>query len=291
MAARHYANAQDPLSAMRVLGSAAGDALGTGAWGAVVEIVDMMPSTPPPTAVKVIQARALISDERPQAAIELLQSIDRSSLTADERGLVRLTWAAIHHMNGENGLLHDEVDAIVSDASVPSLLRDVGVSWQLMLQAASGGSVADAVSALRLMASEQSKLDLHYFAGITLHNASAAELARGKYREAIELGDRSLYHLAKTDEHSSIAPSTRSIQAAALAEQGDLEEGLRLATAAATGPDATADAIAEAAYLHAVCGRTQRGRTLLMRFDRGDARWARDPPAKRLVVTPGTRWR
>ncbi len=58
-AAKHYALAGRPDDAMRVLGSAASDALGAGAWGAAVEVLALMPETPPPPAVEVIRARAL----------------------------------------------------------------------------------------------------------------------------------------------------------------------------------------------------------------------------------------
>ena len=38
-AAKHYALAGQSNQAMRVLGSAAGEALGTGAWGAAVAVI------------------------------------------------------------------------------------------------------------------------------------------------------------------------------------------------------------------------------------------------------------
>ena len=88
---------------------------------------------------------------------------------------------------------------------------------------------------------------------------------------------------AKQSHHSSGPRTTTEslrqrarLEATALAELGDLEEGLRLANACATEPDATADAIADAAYMHAVCGRLGRARSLLARFERGDARWSRE---------------
>ena len=133
---------------------------------------------------------------------------------------------------------------------------------------------------MRRISVEQAKHDLHYFAGVTLHNASTGELARGNYGESLEMAKSSVSHLARTDEGGLISSSTQALQALAVAELGDLEEGLRLGSAAATGPDAAADAIADAAYLHAVCGRSRQARTLLSRFERGDARWARDPSSK-----------
>ncbi len=69
-AAKHYALAGEPEAAMRVLGSAASEALGTGAWGGAVEVIALMPDTSPPPAVEVIKARALISSGRSRAALD-----------------------------------------------------------------------------------------------------------------------------------------------------------------------------------------------------------------------------
>ena len=51
LAARHFALAEEPVLAMEVLGSAASEALGTGAWGAAVEIIELMPAATPPAAI------------------------------------------------------------------------------------------------------------------------------------------------------------------------------------------------------------------------------------------------
>lgn len=280
MAAHHYARADHHEDAMRVIGSAAGEALGTGAWGAAVEVVDTMPETEAPPAVKVIQARALISDDDIDAAITTLSTIDRATLNPEERGLVGLTWATLHHGLGEGHELHAVVDDVAGDEDIPAFLRDICASWKLILAAAAGGSITAASSAMRRLAAEQVEAGLHYFAGVTLHNASTAELALGNYRQAVELARASVSHITRTSEAESIVSSTRVVEAAALAEMGEIEEGLRLSGSVAAAPSANADAIAEAAYLHAVCGREQRARTLLSRFDRGEARWARDPSSQ-----------
>ena len=282
MAARHYAKADAHEGAMNVIGSAAGEALGTGAWGAAVEVVNTMPKMDAPPSVKVIQARALISEDDLDGAVAKLSSIDRTSLTPEERGLVGLTWATVHHMAGEGAGLHTEVLRVAGDSEIPRFLRDIGQSWQLILEAAAGGNITNAASAMKRLATEQVETGLHYFSGVTLHNASTAELALGNYRRTIELAQRSMSQLAQTSEADSIESSTLVVEAAARAELGDIEEGLRLSSLAAGGPSANADALAEAAYLHAVCGRDQQARSLLARFDRGDARWARDPSSQAL---------
>lgn len=280
MAAKHFARGGEDREAMRVLGSAASEALGTGAWGAAVSIVESLPMTAAPPAVKVIQARAQISEEHLEDALALLADIDRANLTPEERGLVGLTCAAIHHMTGDRDRLAEEVDTVASDADVPSPLHEVAVSWRHLLAAADGGSIGEAVRALGRIAASQAQSALHYFAGITFHNTATAELARGNHRSAHVLAAKAISHLERTDVYGSVSASTRSLMAQALAEGGDIEEALRLASAVAGEPTATADAIAEAAYLHAVCGRTRQARLLIARFERGDARWAGDPTSQ-----------
>ena len=282
VSARHFALAGRPADGMRVLGSAASAALGTGAWGAAVEIIDLMPDAAPPAAVKVIQARALVSDGVPDDALALLANIDRSGLSPEERGLVGLTRAAVHHMNGDGPAVVAEIDAVAADDSVPSPLHEVALSWRQILLASAGGCITDSVQMLRRLAVSQRQAGLHYFAGVTLHNLANTELSRGSYQQARELATEALAQLQRTDDTAGISASTRSIFAAATAELGQIEEGLRLAAAAATEPGATADAIAEAAYLHAVCGRGPRAHHFLAAFDRGDARWANELPSRGL---------
>jgi hypothetical protein len=229
-AAKHYALADAPGDAMRVLGSAASEALGTGAWGSAVEVIGLMPDTPPPPAVEVIKARALISGGRPREALGLLERIDRGRLDPEGRALVGLTCAAAYHLEGEGRLLSREVQAVARDVAVPSPLREVAVSWQQMLLACKGGLISDVVELLRQLAVKQRAAGLRFFAGITLHNAANAELARGNYGEASRLADEAIGQLSQTDDGGWIVASTRSILAASTAESGQLAEGLRAAT-------------------------------------------------------------
>ncbi len=180
VSAKHFALAGMPEDGYRVLSSAASEALGTGAWGAAVEVVELMPGTPPPVAVKVIQARALVSDGRADDAFELLSNVDRRTLSPEERGLVGLTCAAIHHMNGDGARVSEEVEAIAADDHVPSPLHEVAVSWRQILDASAGGCITDAVHMLRRLAVDQRRAGLHYFAGVTLHNLAYAEFAIGE---------------------------------------------------------------------------------------------------------------
>jgi LuxR family maltose regulon positive regulatory protein len=105
VAGKHYAAGGRPEEAMRVLGSAASQALGSGAWGAAAEIIDSMPDVDPPPAVQVIRARAFTSNGDPDAALETLSLIDRTILTAGERSLIRLAEALALHAAGEAALV------------------------------------------------------------------------------------------------------------------------------------------------------------------------------------------
>ncbi len=181
MGAQHFAKAADHGNAMRVLGSAAGEALGTGAWGAAVEIVGLMPDTAPPPAVKVIQARAFISEDRPGSAIDVLGSIDRSDLDPEERGLVGLTWAAVHHMNGDRQPPVRRGRGDREDAVGASSATRRRVSWRLMLRAPVWWLASPTqCHALRALASDQRELDLALLRGRdAAQRLQLAELARG----------------------------------------------------------------------------------------------------------------
>lgn len=276
VAAKHYALGAEPDDAMRVLGSAASEALGTGAWGAAVEIIDLMPDTAAPPSVEVIRARALVSEGRTTEALERLAELEQGHLTPEERGLTGLTTATAHHQLGGSGEVARRVRLIVSDTEVPSRLRDVALSWNEMLRANHGGCISDVVERLRVLSISQESSGLHYFAGVTLHNAANAELARGRFQDAFDLGHRAVQQLRLANDVMGVIASTHSVIAASLAELGDVAGGLETAYSAAVGRGATADAIAEAAYLHSVEGEPERAMALLARFDRGDARGSRE---------------
>ena len=211
VASKHFALGGEPEEAMRVLGSAASEALGTGAWGAAVEIVDVMPETTPPPSVEVIKARALVSDGRPDEAIRLLDKLKGGLLNPEERGLLALTRAAAHHIEGDGRQLSSEILKIATDEEVPSPLREVALSWREILRASRGGCISDAVESLRRLSADQAKSGLHYFAGVSLHNTANAELARGNYADAIRLANGAVSELAHTDDEAGILASTRSV--------------------------------------------------------------------------------
>jgi DNA-binding SARP family transcriptional activator len=283
VSAKHYALGDEADEAMRVLGSAASEALGTGAWGAAVQIVDLIPGTTPPPSVEVIKARALVSDGDTEGALALLATLDREQLTAEELGLVALTRAAAYHLDGQGALVTREICELAVETEVPSPVREVALAWREMLRANDGGRITGVVDSLRRLAVEQRESGLRYFAGVSLHNAANAELARGKYAEADRLAVEAEKELRETEDEFNIIRSSRAILAISLAERGEIDRALELSEVAAGDDAATADALAEAAYLQAVTGGTKRARSLLAKFDRGDSRWSREMSSRAQV--------
>ena len=266
--AKHYALAEQPQDAMRVLGSAASEALGTGAWGAAVEVVELMPDTAPPPAVEVVKARALTSEGRPDDALANLRFIDPSALSPDERGLLSLARASAYQMAGYSELLWQEVEALGALALSDSIFKRLAHAWALMRTACQGGSISDARRSLDLLAEDSVRSGLTHFAGIALHNAATAALAQGDYQEAVGLATRAQQTLSNSPADASIRPSAIITQALALAELGDHAQGLALAQEAVGAPNAHPDVLADGAYLAAISGDFQRAESLEHRLHR-----------------------
>ena len=266
--AKHYALADMERDAMRVLGSAASEALGTGGWGAVVEVVALMPDATPPPAVEVIKARALTSDGRPEDALAMLSAIDLSNLSPDERGLVSLARASALQMAGHSEQLWQEVEAFGSLVHSDGIVNLVARAWTLMRTACRGGSISDARRSLDLLAGDSGRAGLHHFAGIALHNAATAALAQGDFEGAASLAVRARETLSTSPVNASIRPSSLVTQALAAAELGNLAQGVALAQEAVAVPYAHPDVLADSAYLAAVCGDIQRAESLEHRLHR-----------------------
>ncbi len=98
----HYIEAGQPADGMRVLRAAAVEALGTASWGRAMEFVDRAGNQPPIVAVAVIQARALVAEGQPDAALDLLDSWDLSDATGLEQitGQHDASCSPIHAIKG-----------------------------------------------------------------------------------------------------------------------------------------------------------------------------------------------
>ena len=100
-AGSHYARGGQPEEAMRVLGSAAYKALGTGAWGAATSVAASTPGVVPPPAVEVIRARALIADGRAAEALVALDTLQHQVLASRDVPLLGIARCAALHTLGQ----------------------------------------------------------------------------------------------------------------------------------------------------------------------------------------------
>jgi ATP/maltotriose-dependent transcriptional regulator MalT len=260
-AAKHYAIAGRPDDAMKVLGSAASEALGTGAWGPVVEVLALMPDTPPPPAVEVIRARALASDGRPDEAVQALDDIDVRELDTDDRALIKLALASALQIAGDSDRYWHAVDALATLGHSDPVVSRLGQSWALIRTACQGGSIGDARKSLMRLVAEADDENLGHFAGIAMHNAATAALAQGDFRDASILAERARVTLVGSRGDAGVWPSALAIRALAEAESGRIDEGVQLMEEAAASPQALPDVLADAAYLAAIRGDRSRART------------------------------
>ncbi|MFV2063490.1 MAG: BTAD domain-containing putative transcriptional regulator [Chloroflexota bacterium] len=262
VASKHFALAGQPDEAMRVLGAAASQALGTGAWGAAAEVVASMPDTPPPPAVEVIKARALTSSGRPDLAITALAGISEAPLNKDELTLVSLARASALQMAGQSDELWREVQNLGALGHTDPVVSHLADTWLLIRSACQGGSIADARRSLDQLVSMSSTSNLGHYAGIALHNSSTAALSQADYPSAARLAIQARSALVESPPDASIRPSTLSTQAIALAEMGQYGDARMLSEEASSAPDAHPDALADGSYLAAVAGERARAKNL-----------------------------
>ena len=261
-AAKHYALGGQPDDGMRVLGMAASEALGTGAWGAAVAVVALMPETTPPPAVEVIKARALTSGGHPDEALELLDSIEPSSLDSDDTTLVALARAAALQRAGRSANYAQVVQGLGALSHSDAIVDRLRKTWALAGAACEGGSISEARRSLDRLGAEAGRAGLSHFAGIALHNAATAALAQADYQDAVQLALRAQTALAKSKVDEDVRPSAMAVQAVATAEQGQLAEAIALVEEAMAAPVVHPDVLADAAYLTCIAGDVHRARTL-----------------------------
>jgi LuxR family transcriptional regulator, maltose regulon positive regulatory protein len=268
VAVHHYLAGNYTHEAARLLADSVGRALGTGDWGHAACLAKAIPLVESPPALLVVRARALIESGDANDAIHLLRALAADQLSDLDRSLVRMTRAAALHHVAAAKLLFDEVLSIADDTSTPQSIRAVAQAWLAMLKANRGQSIARAGQALMTLATSQRASGLHYYAGIALHNAANAELAHGNPARAHALAAEAITELRRAGASNSVEPSSLMIEASALAEMGRVDDALTLADRVARMPDARADALAEAAWLNAVCGHPGTAQALLARVER-----------------------
>jgi DNA-binding SARP family transcriptional activator len=267
-AAKHYALAGQEDDAMRVLGSAAGEALGTGSWGAAVAVISLMPNASPPPAVEVIKARALTAAGDPADAIALLGAIDNNSMDTDERTLVALARASALQAAGNSEAYASVVNSMSGMSHSHRVVARLTSTWSLMGIAAQGGSLSDAGRSLGRLSRDATRAGLTHFAGIALHNAATVALAQAEYSKAVQLAIEAGATLATSKVDEGVRPSALAVQASALAELGRISEAVALSEQAVLMVGAHPDVYADAAVLATISGDPERAQSLEHRLRR-----------------------
>ena len=279
-AAKHYAAGVKPEEAMRVLDVAAVEALGSGAWGAASVVIERIPDRSQTPSVRIIRARALTAEDDPESALQVLDEIDEAQLAGPLAGLFHLARASALHVSGQGPLVPEALRQVVENPETPEAIRDVSDSWAQVLVASRGGSIREVADAAAKLARRLEQDDLGYFSAVTLNNAGTCELAIGNFARADEFAAAALHQLQSKRMGADIASSVRMLRATAEAETGECRQGVRRAVEVAREPGATADTLAEAAYLCAVVGRASDAAYFIDRLDRGDAPHSRDEPVE-----------
>ena len=262
-AGRHYALARESAEAMRVLGAAAYQALGTGTWGAAAEIIDSVPDATPPPAVQVLRARTLGSEGQPAAALRLLGDIDASILPPAQQALVRVARASALQMTGDADGLWNEVQQLTAIAHLDPVTRGLAHAWHLLIRACRGGGIGEARVAVEDLAAQAGSSRLRHFEHVALHNAATAAMAQADFAAAFEFARRASATLAPADEaHHLTLSSTLMTQAVAACELGRVSDGMALMNHALVDSPAQPDALADACYLLSVIGDSERAGAL-----------------------------
>jgi len=264
----HYLEAGRPEDGMRVLREAAVQALGTASWGEAIELVTRTGDHPLVPAAAVIQARALVAEGQPDAAIALLDHSDMSGATGLERSLVGMTRAAALYMQSRSAELLEVLQAVFEEESTPPNIRMIVDTWIALVSSPVDSPLLPVARALRNLAAQHKSEGLAYFAGISLNNAMCVELARGAYEDAITLGRDALDQFSYLSVRTPELASLHSTLALALAESGEVEEALDQVDVALSVSKPQPDALAECAWLAAVTGRASTAWSCIQQAER-----------------------
>ena len=140
-AAHHYVEGGAPHEAMRVLSESTMRTLGTGAWGAAIELVDRMPRSnhpcrpghPRPCPRRRRQTRR---------SVALLERLVRPDCTPIELSLVRVTRLNACFRLSQPDQVTATLTEIVNDPASPRNVLGIAEGYSLLLHAAAGGPLA-----------------------------------------------------------------------------------------------------------------------------------------------------
>ena len=267
IAAHHYIEAERPSEAMRVLGESTIRALGIGAWGSATQLIRRMPSVEPPVSVQVIHARALIAQGQCEAALGVLEHL-ATVARPSEIGLVMMTSASALHGLGRGDDIPKLLTAVIEDAATPQPLRRIADSWTSILAGAAGGALQAVCDSLQLLAREQSSQGLHYYAGISFHNAASVALTLGDFVVGLDLGAAALLEFDKVAGPVVELASTHTVLAMCALEIGDTRRSKEeFILALATG-QTLVDVLGDCAWAAAITGDSRQASAYLSQAER-----------------------
>lgn len=254
VACHHYIDGGDPIASMTVLGEWAATAVGSGALGAAMALVARSGMTEVPAAVRVIEARYLISIGAIQEATEILGRLASDPIRPRDAALVRLARVLAAFRTGQRDVMTESLNAIRADESLSVGLRDIARAWELVLLTGIGDPIEPAGSFFAEVGARQAANGDIHFAAISFHNAAVYAISRGDYLGAIEFGDQALAYFHQMDETPVEAISTRAHIATAAWELGYRERAMEETDAVRATSHADADAYAECAWSAAIRG-------------------------------------
>jgi DNA-binding SARP family transcriptional activator/tetratricopeptide (TPR) repeat protein len=245
--AHHYIEGGAGKDAMRVIGEASVQALGTGAWGEAMRLTARMPNVEPTTPVEVLRARSLVAQGKASDALRMLETmLSRGTVAPADRYLVNLAMASSLGHGGRPDEVAEWLALVVADPHSPPVVAGLAAVW---LGMHTGRDEAHNVRSLIALAEEAKSQGLHLYAALAYHNAASNLLALARYPESLDCANSALEQFADVSDAPGDMASTYTVIAHALFEMGRLDDVPQVLSTAMRHQDAQADAFAESATL------------------------------------------
>jgi LuxR family transcriptional regulator, maltose regulon positive regulatory protein len=218
-AARHYIRAADAGSAQRVIAKSIERVLATGAYTAAQELVAQLPSGFIPGAPGlVLRSRLALASRDVAEAIQLAETAWR----ADPQSTAALLTLVHGRMVSGDFAGAMEASRLLEQAGESSL-SVMGRAYQKVLEATLRGSLDVAERELSQLASLVRGGTQQHFLGVTLHNLSLVQTARGDATGALRSADEAVDALAATSAGVEMV-SARLAKATVLAFLGRIDD-------------------------------------------------------------------
>jgi ATP/maltotriose-dependent transcriptional regulator MalT/DNA-binding SARP family transcriptional activator len=262
VSAHHYIEAERQEDAMRVLRESAIEALGTARWGDATALADRMPDQPVPEAVSVIRAYGMAARGQSHRAVRLLESLAPKDDDILAWGLTRAALLNAYLITGRLDGVRHVLEEMSHKSGLSPVLASLARGTSTILVTSEGGSLAEAADAFEGLAQGHARLGLTYFAGVSYHNAALAAFARGHYDSTVSLGNRAVDNFYRTPSRHGVE-STHALIAVALCELGERASAAAHLEYVTGSAQTLADAQADAAWVSAAEGNTDRAWVLI----------------------------